>query len=282
MTVVECRQELAWRRGEADTVALMGTINLAVAKLVGTIRMLIDTDGWTGWGIRSVEHWVTWKAGVSRTRAENLVRIARRIDELPACWALFSAGRLTEDAMVRIARRVPADHDAEVAAWAPGMLVSQLDRMLAACPPLPEPESEVRPRQPRERRFEMGNERDGWLSGRFCLPPDEGAILRNGLTAARDAEFRDRQGLEPDAELDDVPEHVRRQGVSWADAAVRMASEASDGLDPELARTGRRGDRNKVVLHVDVEPDGAFGPGQLHLGPVVPTPSPASWAATPR
>lgn len=36
------------------------------------------------------------------------MRIARRIDELPACWALFEARRLTEDAMVRIACRVPA------------------------------------------------------------------------------------------------------------------------------------------------------------------------------
>ncbi len=106
--MVECPQEQAWRRGEADTVVLMGAINLAMAKLVATIRMLIDTDGWGGHGIRSVEHWVTWKAGVSRRRAENLVRIARRIDDLPACWALFSEGRLTEDAMVRIACRVPA------------------------------------------------------------------------------------------------------------------------------------------------------------------------------
>ena len=34
-------------------------------------------------------------------------------------------------------------------------------------------------------------------------------MLRNGLAAARDAEFRDRQGLEPDATLDGVGEYVR-------------------------------------------------------------------------
>ena len=58
--------------------------------------------------------------------------------------------------------------------------------------------------------------------------------------------------------------------MTWADALVRMASEAADSLDAELARTGRRGERNKVVLHHDVDPEGRFGPGQLHLGPVVP------------
>ncbi|HEX5947302.1 MAG TPA: HNH endonuclease signature motif containing protein, partial [Acidimicrobiales bacterium] len=58
--------------------------------------------------------------------------------------------------------------------------------------------------------------------------------------------------------------------VSWADGLVRMASEAADALDPTLARTGQRGDRNLVVLHVDVDPDGTHGPAQLELGAVVP------------
>ena len=53
VTVIDHPQERAWARGEADTVALMGTINLAVAKLVVTIRVLIDTGGWGGHGIRS-------------------------------------------------------------------------------------------------------------------------------------------------------------------------------------------------------------------------------------
>ena len=75
---------------------------------------------------------MTWKAGVKDTRARDLVRIARRIEDLPACWALFEAGRLTEDAMVCIVRRVPVARDAEVASWAPGMLVSQLRRSSGA------------------------------------------------------------------------------------------------------------------------------------------------------
>ena len=71
MSVIDHPTERAWNEGEASTVALMGTINLATAKLVTTIRMLIDTNGWHGHGIQSVEHWVTWKACVSRRRAEG-------------------------------------------------------------------------------------------------------------------------------------------------------------------------------------------------------------------
>ena len=104
---------------------------------------------------------------------------------------------------MRIARRVPADRDEEIATRAPGMLISQLDRTFAVLPPLGEPEPD-RLTQQFKRRFETWTEDGGWLGGRFCLPPDEGAVLRNGLAAARDAEFRDRQGLEPDAPLDGV------------------------------------------------------------------------------
>ena len=41
--------------------------------------------------------------------------VAERIDELPLCWAAFEDGRLTEDAMVLLARRLPARRDAELA-----------------------------------------------------------------------------------------------------------------------------------------------------------------------
>jgi hypothetical protein len=266
VTVIERPQDLAWRQGEAETIALMGTINAAMARLVGTIRMLLDTDGWHGWGIQSPEHWVCWKAAVSRHRARGLVQVARRMHELPACWALFEQGRITEDAMVRIARRVPASHDADVARKVPNLLINQLDRALAACPPLPD---EV-PSVPPERQLIKGCTRDGWQKGAWSVPADEGAVVDAGLTAARDAEYRDRQGLDPDADLSDVPEHVRRQGVTWADALVRMASEAADALDPSLLRSGSRVDRNKVVLHRDIEPDGSVGSGQLHLGPTLP------------
>ena len=131
-------QEAAWRFAEGEAVAVMGTVNVAVARLVAAVRVLLDTDGWEGVGIQSPEHWLCWKAGVSRPRAEGLVTIARRVAELPACWALFRAGRLGEDSMVRIARRVPAARDAEVAALAPTLLVAQLDRLLRSLPERPD------------------------------------------------------------------------------------------------------------------------------------------------
>ena len=265
-------QEAAWPFAESEAVDVMGTVNVAVARLVAAVQVLLDADGWEGVGIRSPEHWLCWKAGVSRPRAEGLVTIARRARDLPACWALFAAGRLGEDAMVRIARRVPPSRDGEVAALAPTLLISQLDRLLRSLPE--QPDGSDRPPAPEpERALHLHDGRDGWLRGRFCLPADEGALLRLGLTSARDAEFRDRNDLPDPDPADDSNDRTPPRGarsVSWADGLVRMASEAADALDPTFQRTGERGERNTVVVHIDVDPDGSFGPAQLENGPVVP------------
>jgi hypothetical protein len=199
------------------------------------------------------------------------VTIARRLRDLPACWALFESGRLGEDAMVRIARRVPAARDAEVAALAPSLLVAQLDRLLRSLPE--QPDGTDRPPAPEpERVLRLRDGRDGWLRGQFCLPADEGALVRLGLTTARDAEYRDRNDL-PDPHPDtEAVEAAGARAVSWADGLVRMASEAADALDPTLRRTGQRGERNTVVLHIDLDPDGTLGPAQLETGPVIPDP----------
>jgi hypothetical protein len=256
-------QEAAWCHAEGEALAVMGVVNAGVARLVAAIGDLLTVDGWVGAGIRSPEHWVCWKAGISAGRARGLVRIARRAGELPACFALFRAGRLTEDSMVRIARHVPAARDTEVAALAPTLLIAQLDRILAVLPEQPDGTT-GRPEPERTCRLREG--RDGWVHGTFCLPADEGAVVRLGLLSGRDAEFRDRNGLAPD---DDAAPADARQ-VSWADGLVRMASEAADALDPALRRTNQRGGRNTVVLHHDIDRDGTLGAGQLEYGPIVP------------
>ena len=67
-------------------------MNLAVVALVSTIGDLLDTEGWVGWGITSPEHWVSWKANVSKHRALGLVEIARRRRDLPGVLGPVRAG----------------------------------------------------------------------------------------------------------------------------------------------------------------------------------------------
>jgi hypothetical protein len=241
-------------------VAAMSSVNLATVAIVDAVCDLLDAEAWVGVGVQSPEHWVSWKANVSRFRAEGLVRIARRRDEVPCCWGLFEAGRLTEDAMVRIAKRVPAERDVQVAGLVASLTIHQLTRLLSSLPPLEDPDQP----KPRERQRFVGvhTHEDGWGEGTFSFPPDEWALFLAGLGAARDAELRDRQDLPVDAPVAEAD----ARAVTWADAALRMASEAADALDATLQRTGFRGERHQVVLHHDIDPQGRLGPGMLHSG----------------
>ena len=118
--------------------------------------------------------------------------------------------------MVRIARRVPPSRDAEVAALAPTLLIAQLDRLLRSLPE--QPDGSDRPPAPvPERMLRLRDRHDGWLRGEFCLPPDEGAVFRLGVTAGRDAEFRDRNNLDDD-ETGDPDALALAEGTRAGDA----------------------------------------------------------------
>ena len=62
---------------------MCGLLHAATARLVGLIGQVLATGAWPGFGIRSAEHWVTWKCGVSARRARELVGMARRLPEFP-------------------------------------------------------------------------------------------------------------------------------------------------------------------------------------------------------
>jgi hypothetical protein len=264
MTVLDApTQDEIWERCARQLVVSTSRMNLEVVAIVEVIVELLVTGAWAGVGIGSPEHFVSWKAGMSKHRARGLVQIARRREEIPACFALFAEGRLSEDTMVRIARRVSTERDVQVAGLAPAMTIPQLSKLLSSLPPLADPDGPP----PRERTRSVGlhTHGDGWGELSAQLPPDEWELVKTGLAAARDAVLRDRKDLPVDAEV--APGEARQ--VDWADAMVRMADEACDALDSEFQRTGRRGERNQVVLHRQVHGDGTLGQGRFHLGEYV-------------
>lgn len=131
------RVEQVWppQRSLDDRVAeIVGLVNVCTAELVGLVGEALATGTWEGVGIRSPEHWVTWKCGVSPTRARRLVALARGLADLPETRRVFTAGELTEDQTAVIVRHTDAAHDAAVAALAVSCTVPQLNRVLPTVP----------------------------------------------------------------------------------------------------------------------------------------------------
>ena len=254
------RQERVSREGEARVIELTGQSNLLAAQLVDVLVEVIDAEAWgPGGGLRSPAHWLAWRSGFSEGRTKRLVKIARRVEELPLCVALFRAGRLSEDAMALIAAKAPASRDQELADLAPMLLNTQLQRILAHVPPEPEGPDEP-PRPEPEMLVSFGFRDNGRWGLRADLPADEGALVQKVLESARDEIFHERSG-------DD--DHTVRGCATWADALVRTAEHALDALDPNSRRGEARGERAQVIVHLDGRSDGD-GAARIHLGPQLP------------
>lgn len=250
------RQERVEQEAEVVAARVMGQMNALAWQLVEMMVEVLEAAAWAPWGgLRSPEHWLCWRTGVSPSRSAKLTQIARRVEELPGCIALFRVGRLTEDAMALIARKLPAERDQEVADLAPSLLHTQLARILKHLP-----DQKPKAHSSRERKALFGFREDGWWESNVVLPPDEGAVAQKALEASRSDVFRERAG--------DDDQRVRGP-VSWADGFVRMAETALDALDPATRRGQARGERAQVIVHLDGRSDGD-GQARIHLGPQLP------------
>jgi len=245
--------EQAAEVADARIARLMGIINAATAELVSVIKGVLETDAWGGAGLRSPEQWVAWRAGVSPARASDLVRMARRLPELAVVESAFADGRLSEDSVKLIAKRVPAERDAEVAELAQVMTVPQLARVLRALPGAEPAEAEV------EAQVSFGHDDGGrWSLRATGLEAERGALVGKALHAARDAVFRARH---PEAKDGAWP-----SGVTWSEALERMALATLDALDPASGGGRAASERYQVVVHVSAGDDPA---AHLHLGPAL-------------
>ena len=162
---------------------LMGVLNATTARLVEVVGEFLDAGTWKGPEVRSAAHFVTWRLGVSRARANDLVAMARRRGELPACTAVFASGLITEDAMGVIARHLPAERDAEVAELAQQVTVPQLARILGTLPkPEPHPDDPEPPEPDDDVR--LWRKRNGRLGLSGDISAERGALVQKALEAA--------------------------------------------------------------------------------------------------
>ncbi|MDQ6910212.1 MAG: HNH endonuclease [Actinomycetota bacterium] len=255
MEVVEEREaEVA--ELEAEMASLCGIVNAATGRLVSVIAKGLTTGAWEQSGIRSPSHWVSWKCGLSLSRARRVVSMAKRASGLPECHAAFCGGELSEDQMAVVVRHAPGANDAEVASFAREATVPQLERTLRAYNfdtalngdgtdgggPEPQPE----PEETRTASF-GDTERGTWRLGAE-LPLDEGA----GVEAAL--------------------EQARRDLVAGGNTRATLCDALVSIAESYLAAgaVGRPyGDRHTTMLHLRTDDDGRRG-GHLHLGPVLP------------
>ena len=195
-----------------DHVAsLAADLHDAHARLVDFVAAVLADGSWQAAGLRSPEHWLMLRAGLSRGQAAAVILLARRADELPTTAAALREGRISLDQAAVVARHTPAAFDATVAEFAQHATVTQLQRSVsrydftfqpdsvddrgAVLPgePLPdEQDGDVDPEQaePVEpAHLSMGVDADGRFRLRYDAPAEIGALVEAALTEAKDHLF---------------------------------------------------------------------------------------------
>jgi Domain of unknown function (DUF222) len=205
-----------------------GHLNACYADLVDLLAEVIGTGAWNGFGIRSVEHWIGWRTGLSGSHCRTLSALVAAAETHPRVIEAFRAGELSID-QAGLAITARPEHDGDIANMARAMTLSQLRLTVRASNVCgaerdaaakrdgePEPDDtkptdsdtepsdsdndEPTPTPPApapvfdlREYFSLQQDEDGsWrLHGR--LDGDHGALIDGALSEARDRLFRDGQ-----------------------------------------------------------------------------------------
>ena len=236
---------------EAKLAVVCGGLNQLSARLVTLVTEALESEAWAGSGIRSPEHWLVLRAGLSPGRARQVVLMARRAAALPVVMGQFASGLLSVDQVAVVARHTPSHVEASVAELAVSASVPQLSRVLSRyafdpptgqepdtdgeAPPEPgtassEPPLDNAGRAAAPAELSMTS-RDGRFELRFSAPADAGALVQAAVAEAKDALF-----------AAGVPQ------VTWADALVEICQRALAGVTSPSRR-----DSFRVYVHLDAD-----------------------------
>jgi hypothetical protein len=272
---------------EQELASLCGVLNQSYARLVTIVSAALVDESWAIAGVRSPEHWLTMRAGLSPFRARQIVAIARRSADLPTVMGQFADGQLSVDQVTVVTRYAPAHVEASVAELAVHASVPQLRRALSRYsfdPPTPETtgtqiaatvdvdesgdttaDTTLIPDPPTWNGFALEQDRAGAPAeltmsyddhGRFTLrynaPADIGALVEAALTEAKDALFRTLAATTADGA------DPARPRITMGDAMTQIAARSMGSVTSMNRRDGYR-----TYLHLDT--DGGWLTGKPRL-----------------
>ena len=115
---------------DIEISVVAGHLNALHGRLVNTAtELLADPSLWQGDGMWTLEAYLSWRAGVSRSTASKVVDIARRADEFPDCVATLCRGELSLDQVAPVVRHAPGWADTQMAGLATRLTVPQISKV---------------------------------------------------------------------------------------------------------------------------------------------------------
>ncbi len=245
---------MSWSQALPDEIdrgfdRFAGLRSASEAVLCELIQAADISQHWMGDGARSLDDWVSVKLRTRTETARHLVRIARRLLDLPLVSERFAAGDLSLDQVDAISRVAHPDTEESLIEEALGLSNHALDRLARRANP-PQLLDEHRSHQ-RRSLFMQWNLDQSELKFNGNLPATQGEIVQDALESRAD-----RYGPNPATGMFDA------FSTRLADALVEMAATTS-GSSPRPPQ---------VSVHVDLDALVSEGDGvaELFSGALVP------------
>lgn len=256
---VDTRAPLAHRSSEyfeleslGDRIVEMaGHLAAATGTWLGLVAEFDRRDGWSGTGIRSCAHWLSWRCGLGLGAAREHVRVARALVGLPLLRAELAAGRLSYSKVRALTRVADVSNEECLLQIALHSTGGQLEKTVAGLKRAHDL-ADLEERHKR-RRLNWRWDGDGMLviSGRFS-PEDGAAILaalesvRPEVAAATDSQEEAPARVGPAVDADSmvalallVLEHAPSTTADAATHVVNLHVELSDLLENPEDTGGR-------------------------------------------
>ena len=234
----------ATERLEAEATTLAGHLAAAMCRFLDVVAELARREAWKSWEAHSMAHWVSWKCGIGNRSAQEHVRVALALVELPETRAEFAAGQLSYSKVRALTRFVTPGNETDTVTLARHTTASQLERIArahvnacrAADPDSARAALDVS-------RVAMRTHEDGTVTITARVPADVGIRAMKAIDHAAAELPHDRHA---------EPEQKRVNGFEAVIDAY---------LEPDPSRSSAV----ELVGHVDVETLSEDAPGRCEL-----------------
>lgn len=111
---------------------MAGHLAAALCRFLDVVAELDRREAWKGWEARSMAHWVSWKCGVGPRAAQEHVRVALALVDLPVTRAEFAAGQLSYSKVRALTRFITPGNETDTVVVARHATAAQLERIARA------------------------------------------------------------------------------------------------------------------------------------------------------
>lgn len=114
---------------EDTVIGHAGQLAAQTCTFLDALREFDTRGAWNGVNIRSCAQWLSWKTGLSRRTAQDQLRVAHALADLPHLHDAFAHGRLSYSKVRAVSRVATADSEPELVDIALSSTAEQVERL---------------------------------------------------------------------------------------------------------------------------------------------------------